>query len=39
MTKLLPERVWPEICEHLEGLVERGLLPHAFARKEAAPVP
>lgn len=38
MTKLLPDRVWPEICEHLEGLAERGLLPRAFAQAERASV-
>jgi heptosyltransferase-2 len=38
MTKLLPERVWPEIREHIEGLIERGLLPREFARPEAAAV-
>jgi ADP-heptose:LPS heptosyltransferase len=39
MTKLLPDRVWPEIREHLESLIERGLLPREFARSEAAAVP
>jgi ADP-heptose:LPS heptosyltransferase len=34
MTKLLPERVWPEIREHLQSLLERGLLPRAFAQRE-----
>ena len=38
MTKLLPERVWPEVCEHMEGLAERGLLPRSFARVERASV-
>ena len=31
MTKLLPERVWPEIRDHLHSLLERGLLPREFA--------
>ena len=38
MTKLLPQRVWPEIREHLDGLLERGLLPREFARAEAVVV-
>ena len=27
MTKLLPEQAWPEIREHLDGLIARGLVP------------
>lgn len=33
MTKLLPERVWPEIREHLQQLIERGVLPRALVKK------
>jgi heptosyltransferase-2 len=32
MTKLLPERVWPEIQEHLRALIARAVLPPAFER-------
>lgn len=39
MTKLLPERVAPEICEHLYGLIERGVLPRTFAGTAALPMP
>jgi len=38
MTKLLPERVWPEIREHLQSLLERGLLRRDFGRKEPVSV-
>lgn len=37
MTKLSPERAWPEIRDHLHGLIERGLLAHGFAGAEALP--
>ena len=37
LTKLLPDSVWPEIREHLEVLLNRGLLPPAF-RRAALPV-
>ena len=30
MTKLLPERVWPEIHEHISALISRGALPRAL---------
>jgi heptosyltransferase-2 len=33
MTKLLPDKAWPEMREHLEGLIERGVLPPALRRK------
>ena len=36
MTKLLPERVWPEIYQHLRNLLERGLLPPAFEKATPA---
>jgi heptosyltransferase-2 len=36
MTKLLPERVWPEIRDHLRALVDRGLLPRAFVQPASA---
>jgi heptosyltransferase-2 len=32
MTKLLPERVWPEIHQHIEELIARGVLPRKFAK-------
>jgi len=32
MTKLFPDEVWPEIRDHLHSLIERGLLPHEFAK-------
>jgi heptosyltransferase-2 len=38
MTKLLPERVWPEIHQHLRCLLERGLLPAAFDQPASAAV-
>ena len=30
MTKLLPDKVWPEIREHLNRLLERGVVPEAM---------
>lgn len=36
MTKLLPERVWPEIREHLCDLIERGVLPREFDKAALA---
>jgi len=38
MTKLLPERVWPEIREHLRSLVEQGVLPREFDKAALATV-
>jgi heptosyltransferase-2 len=38
MTRLAPDRVWPEIREHLCNLVDRGFLPREFAGAEALPV-
>lgn len=37
MTKLLPERVWPEIEEHLAALIARQILPASLDRL-AAPI-
>jgi heptosyltransferase-2 len=36
LTKLLPERVWPEIEKHITGLISRGILPPTFDRAVAA---
>jgi heptosyltransferase-2 len=36
MTKLLPERVWPEIRDHLCALLERGELPREFDKTALA---
>ena len=33
MTKLLPERAWPEIEDHLGGLIARGILPPSMERQ------
>ncbi len=38
MTKLLPERVWPEIEEHIGSLITRGILPAAGDRAASAVV-
>jgi len=38
MTRLAPDRVWPEIREHLCNLIDRGLLSREFAGVEALPV-
>ena len=32
LTKLLPERVWPEIENHVAGLIARGVLPKTLDR-------
>lgn len=32
MTKLLPDKAWPEILEHLRGLIRRGVLPAELAK-------
>lgn len=32
LTKLLPERVWPEIEDHITGLMARGILPRTLER-------
>jgi heptosyltransferase-2 len=37
MTKLFPDKVWPEIREHLEALILRGVL-SATLRRKAEPV-
>ena len=37
MTKLLPDKAWPEIREHVANLLARGVLPPELRR--AAPVP
>jgi heptosyltransferase-2 len=39
MTKLLPERMWPEIREHIYQLIERGLLPREFDKAALAAIP
>ena len=38
MTKLLPERVWPEICQHVRTLIARGILPQTLEKAAASPV-
>ena len=35
MTKLLPERAWPEIRDHVGVLIARGVLPRALERSSA----
>ena len=35
MTKLLPNRVWPEIREHLHHLIASGVLPRALIQPDA----
>jgi heptosyltransferase-2 len=32
MTKLLPDKAWPEMREHLDHLIERGVLPRRLKR-------
>jgi heptosyltransferase-2 len=39
MTKLLPDRVWPEIRDHLHRLVETGVLPREIERAQPVAVP
>ncbi len=34
MTQLLPERVWPEIREHVHSLIGQGLLPRALLKTD-----
>ncbi len=36
MTKLLPERVWPEIRDHVRTLIARGILPQALEKAAAS---
>jgi ADP-heptose:LPS heptosyltransferase len=37
MTKLLPDKAWPEVREHLQGLLTRGVLPPELRRAEPVP--
>lgn len=37
MTKLLPDKAWPEIREHIHRLIERGTVPEAFRRPTPVP--
>ena len=38
LTKLLPNDVWSDITQHLDQLVERGIVPSALRRSGGAPV-
>lgn len=39
LTKLLPERVWPEIREHIRALISRGIVTRRLEKNGAALVP
>jgi heptosyltransferase-2 len=36
MTKLLPDDAWPEICEHVRGLIARGVLAERLVKGSLA---